>query len=1192
MPTPLFPPDNQLVQIEQGRVGNCYLLAGLDCVLNKMQGGRALAKQRFVEYPDGSVRVQIPRNPHSPHLNPAVIGSKYVLDQSDPNFDYWHIPKSEIDRMDAPGNGAKSNCLAVKIMERLSSYYYVKPPKIAGIGESLIAHNHQGHGERYMGTATDFVANLMGVHVDQLFGRLYDRQMNFDDKVNKLIRLREMNPYAPVYLELNWGQPDAFGKIHGRHAVRVEKIVPDGRGSYNVHVVNPWNNTRLETQVFNIADLKVRDAWFSHYSPSSQHSALTETLLACSSTQIGKHVYANPDLMKTLLTFQDKAPHLANNPKIIELLVNTHKNNPKLLPVIDKLLSDPTQAARLATNIQYSNQREDLLVRGIVNQLVYHPDQSLLSSLPIRLTGPILRDMAVDAKYRKDLPLEQYFSSHHFVRRILDGAIEQKASSDPMMGGDKALARTSIEHELVNYYLSGNKNYVTEPNLRAFIDAGVIDIRTLPQVLSQPTMLSKSLHYFLNTRDPIPVGLTDFFSKVTPTQIDAGFANDFFTKARCSDVKRLCEDLYKLSATNPALAKHLLTVGRQKVDGFYPGAFERFAQNASAVSSPDLSNWLDVDGNKQAKIDAQILISNNVRQINSIPVVYPDPTNVDAINQHSKRLRTLLEDLAKNPELERAKRVLGMPTNPPEIQQALDAKMREVSTIELRHLQQIKQQSAQKIIDNHVQKIKDFPVNLGGLNTQQLEQRAVDLRSILNEDSYILAKKALGLKSDPPEITGVFVAKAQIIDAAIEEHLKHDKVQVKDTILGEVNILIGRVKGKGADAIARVIEQVKEEYNNDPYHDGLLSAKEKEELFRDIANIGARMGALPQAKLEQLKQIDLQRLKAPDQLTPDVRQLVKDLLRAPILIVTPIPIITPIPIPVTQDKIAKCKREIEAITVSYPDHSISGVREHRNALLREIKNIREKPEYADVSNQDAVLWAQKAKVDKIKAESDALLIAAYEKQFNDFPIKFKETTLSGAGTEARAMHQELRIAYKQARRDLGCIDNLSISKTLPTVIENAFKAAGERIDKAVHDYKNDLSQKGHKHHNFKAKLVHVKNGLEIFDHHLEEIEKMVDRLKASPSKQHKYGHAEELRNSLVEARNTFLTKNKDMNEFCEKCTNAIAKAKPHLEQHEASNTGIKALDAIIDFFKAKLTKTKSAEVVEEVSYEVGRLSGG
>ena len=796
MATPLFPPDNQLVEIRQGRVGNCYLLAGLDCVFNKMHGGRALAKQRFVQYPDGSVRVQIPRNSHSPHLNPAVIGSKYVLDQSNPNFDYWYIPKSEIDRMDGPGNGATSNCLAVKIMERLSSYYYVKPPKTAGIGESLIAHNQPGHNERYVGTATDFVANLLGVHVDQLFGSLYDRRMNFDDKVNKLIRLREMNPNAPIYLELDWGQPDAFGRIHGRHAVRVEKIEPDGRGSYNVHVVNPWNNTRLETQIFSIKDLKNRDAWFSHYSSSSKHSALTETLLACSSTQIGKHVYANPDLMKTLVTFQDKAPHLANNPQIIELLVNTHRNNPQLFPVIDKLLSDPIQATYFATNIQYSQMREDLLVRGIVNQLVYHPDQSLLTSLPIKLTGPILRDMAVTAKQQGILPLEQYFAHPAFFKRVLDGAINEAAST-PMMQGDKALARASIEQELVNYYLSGNKTSLANRHIKTFVDAGIVDINALPQVLSQPTILSKSLNYFLSSGVPIKPELTDYFSRVPTTAIDTAFINDFFTKGRCLDVKRLCEDLYKLNTTNPALAKHLLAIGRQKVEAFYPGAFERFAQNAYAVSSPGLSNWLDLDGNNQDKIDARKIIDEQVKQIASIPVFYQDKTTEAAVYQHSKRLRTLFEALAKNPDLEKAKRVLGMTSNPPEIQGALDAKMRAVSAIEEQQLRHIKRQSALDTIDDYAQKIKNFSVNVDGLNTQQLEKRALDLRAILNEGSYIRAKEVLGLRDDPLAISSAFVAKSQVIDAAIEEHLKYDRVQVKESILGEANIIIRGAKVGG-----------------------------------------------------------------------------------------------------------------------------------------------------------------------------------------------------------------------------------------------------------------------------------------------------------------------------------------------------------------------------------------------------------
>lgn len=1193
MPTPLFPADNQRVIIKQGKVGNCYLLAGLDCVLNEMQGGRALAKQRFVQYPDGSVRVQIPRNSHSPHLNPAVIGSKYILDQSDPNFDYWHIPKSEIDRMDAAGGkGAESNCLAVKIMERLSSYYFVKPPKTAGIGESLIAHDHKHHGERYTGTAPAFVANLMGVHVDQMFGSERDRRVNFDRNIDKLIRLKQMDPNAPVYLELDWGEPDAHGRIHGRHAVRVEKIVPDGRGSYNVHIVNPWDNSTASRKVFNIADLKFRDSWFSHYSPSPQHSALTETLLACRTAGIGRYVYANPNLMNTLITFQNKAPHLANNPQIIELLVNTCANNPQLVPVIDKLLSDPTQAGRLATNIQQSQMREDYLVRSIVSQLFHHPEQSaqrLFDSLPIRLTGPVLRDMAVDAKYRRDVNLQQYFSSPDFMKRLMDGAINEVAS-DPRNGGDKSLARSQIEHELVHYYISNDKRYLVNNNIRAFVDAGIVDVSTvLPRVLSAPTMLSKSLNYFLNSGQPIGPGLTNYFKTLPLTEINPAFIDDFFTKARCSNPQRLCDDLYKLSATNPQLASHLLAIGRERINAFYPGAFERFVQAAKTSGSADFSNWLDANANKQERIDAQKTIDSAVTMLDSVPVHYPDITNATAIKQHANYLRDLLGRIAKRSELEEAKRVLVMTRNPPEIQRVLDAKMGAVTALEEMHLQAIKQQAARNTIDAYVKKIKDFPFNPDGLNTQQLEKRAIDLRAILNEDAYIRAKRDLGLREDPQVISSAFVAKAQVIDAAIERRLKEDHVHANNTILGEANIIIDRVRVKGADAVNQAIKQLQKQFN-DPYHDGLFRDKEKNELLRDIANLGFRKGVKPQLLNNQnLKLFEDIRLPQVDPSRPllnkvDFAQLAQG-IRIPQKDKENIEaLIQRMRQPRPEDKLSKCLKEIEAVTISYPAHTAHEIRDRRNDLLREIKNIREKPEYHDVKNLDAVDRAVAAKVAKINDGAQPLLIAAYEKKLNDFPKEFKEKTLSGVGTEARAQRQDLRIAYKQAQRDFG------ISKPLPSAVEEAFQSAKDRLDKAERDYKNGLNHCLEKnHHHFKTRLKHAKHELHIFDRHLEEIEKMVDRLKDSPSKQEKYGHAEQLRNTLVEARNEFV-QHRDMKLFSDKCIDAIDKAMPHLQKHEKSHTGIKILDAIIDFFKEKLTTTKSAELVEEVTNEVRELS--
>ena len=76
----LFPHDKEVVTIKQGQVGDCYLLASLDCILN-MKGGRELLKSLFTENSDGSVTLRIKRTHLSNHLK---------IDKLKGQFEYIH----------------------------------------------------------------------------------------------------------------------------------------------------------------------------------------------------------------------------------------------------------------------------------------------------------------------------------------------------------------------------------------------------------------------------------------------------------------------------------------------------------------------------------------------------------------------------------------------------------------------------------------------------------------------------------------------------------------------------------------------------------------------------------------------------------------------------------------------------------------------------------------------------------------------------------------------------------------------------------------------------------------------------------------------------------------------------------------------------------------------------------------------
>jgi hypothetical protein len=75
MLTPLFPTDHELITLKQGKAGDCYLLAALDCIFNTPQG-RAKVKSLFRESATGYT-LRIKRSPSNSFLQFKKLEGKY-----------------------------------------------------------------------------------------------------------------------------------------------------------------------------------------------------------------------------------------------------------------------------------------------------------------------------------------------------------------------------------------------------------------------------------------------------------------------------------------------------------------------------------------------------------------------------------------------------------------------------------------------------------------------------------------------------------------------------------------------------------------------------------------------------------------------------------------------------------------------------------------------------------------------------------------------------------------------------------------------------------------------------------------------------------------------------------------------------------------------------------------------------------
>jgi hypothetical protein len=244
--TPLFPEKGQHILIKQKKAGDCYLLCSLDCILNGGTENRGIAQSKFTQTPEGVI-LRIKRTDQSKNLNPEKMKGKYTYSyDAQTDEDVIFIDNNKLEAIDNDPLGVESNSLAVKILEHISSYYYIGHWENTDPSASLVAH---GIPIRHKESSTIFVGKLLGLEA-------IDTQ-----DINAIIKLKAMYPDEPIYISMDYGNRDASGHIHGRHALRIEQITPMQNGDYQVVLVNPWDNTKQE--IFTLSEIKTRHCRFS-----------------------------------------------------------------------------------------------------------------------------------------------------------------------------------------------------------------------------------------------------------------------------------------------------------------------------------------------------------------------------------------------------------------------------------------------------------------------------------------------------------------------------------------------------------------------------------------------------------------------------------------------------------------------------------------------------------------------------------------------------------------------------------------------------------------------------------------------------------------------------------------------------------------------------------------------------------------
>jgi hypothetical protein len=537
MITALFPDIGTPITIKQGHTGNCYFLASLDCIFNSGPEGLAKIKSLFTETEHG-VTVRIKLSDISEHLKVDKLKDKYDhFHDSDRNEDVFIISKERLNIIDGPSHGVKTNSLAVKILERLSSYYYVGDwgHEVDDMA-SVMAHNIPNRHKR---TSTEFMGHLLGIETEEL------------KDIVKVIKLKTIAPDYPVYISMSYGVMDAYGNTHGRHALRLDKIIPNPlmTGGYEFVLVNPWDNQKTES--YSLEDIKARKYRFCFFNALSPKAQLTKLLLTLTVDE-GQTILNTPPLLSLLLELQTLMPDFSKED--IERCYTLYQTMPNVGALFTHIL--PEEKQHFIEGMYTDIGSKELFLRSLLTKIPrigfiqfllgnekLSPNNTLL--LIDRCLGEkdkglfnLLKDTDFLAKInstildknlfiqnlielsleQEDVNFEALLNITKFIRQynltnlspltaeftektifnaILTRAINDKAL---LLGGDKDAAKQIVEIGLVQYYFNGDSSYINlSGSLRTLLLKPEFS-KTLIEDISSPEWLVSGMAQFL--KDP------------------------------------------------------------------------------------------------------------------------------------------------------------------------------------------------------------------------------------------------------------------------------------------------------------------------------------------------------------------------------------------------------------------------------------------------------------------------------------------------------------------------------------------------------------------------------------------------------------------------------------------------------------------------------------------------------------------
>ncbi|WP_115710019.1 hypothetical protein [Legionella sainthelensi] len=684
--TPLLPANDSPITINQGNTGDCYLLASLDCILKSGPEGRQTLKNLFTETEKG-IEVRINYNAQSKFLYLEALKEKYGYREDNENHQHViFIDRERLEEIDNTPGGVQSNALAVKILEHLIPYFFIAKWDHTQPQASFSAHS----GKNRFGTLSEarFVADILNIQTeDYLINQLDD-----------IIKLKDINASQPVYLAMAYGEIDTFGKTHGGHALRLNKIMANKKepNRTTFFLINPWHNQE-KPEIYTLDEIKQRNAHFSIFNPESSCKDI-RSILATLANLRGKPVVVNTKLFDTLLTikkvnsslsvplvegfldFNDKfeknndffliifnSLEVSKQKNLLSFILSPHQKE------LTQFLAEHLPLEKLEEYLKNPEQLHILLeikelsgffnLRGLEKWLNMKEEVTFLPEIFNLLNIEDKKKLAVCLSSNEE-PLEYFKSllaSNPTANEVFFERVFQETFIDKAAKTNFAAARTELKIALIEYYHKGELKCLEGFNpLHHYFATEVLDKSTIDKKYKIHAEGPKAKELIANTLEnianfPLPFSQTKSLAELNKHK------------------ELLVEDLERIS-TDPKIKSARELLGFAEYSLKIETALNEKIQQIEAAAQSQVSK---IKG-------SELIVNDRLAKIRRIGVSFDNLGSKEAMEEHEHFLQKTLQKIFADPDLKAALATLGSATQKG-VETAYTNKRNEITTAAQEH---------------------------------------------------------------------------------------------------------------------------------------------------------------------------------------------------------------------------------------------------------------------------------------------------------------------------------------------------------------------------------------------------------------------------------------------------------------------------------------------------------------------------